>query len=119
MGYFPNGTSGTLWEEANCYKCVHYDEDIEVAGCPVWGAHLLYNYDAVGKNANEELSTVLNMLIPRDGMHNGRCAMLVERDKLDEYSKPLLSPCSCGRPVADYVRECTHIEPSLLDVDSA
>jgi len=45
MAYFPNGTDGELFEETVCKECIHYNEE---NGCPIFNAHLLYNYEAEG-----------------------------------------------------------------------
>lgn len=36
MGYFPNGTSGMMYEEEYCDRCAH-----QRGGCAVWLAHML------------------------------------------------------------------------------
>jgi hypothetical protein len=47
----------------------------EGPGCPVWLAHLLYNYDECNKD-----ESILHLLIPRtpDGLGNEQCSMFVE-----------------------------------------
>lgn len=68
MGYFSNGTEGMLYEEEYCVKCIHFDD----GSCPVLSAHSLYNY----KECNNPES-ILHMLIPREGVYNGKCLMFV------------------------------------------
>lgn len=58
MGYFPNGTSGMIFEEEWCAHCVHEDDE---SGCPVMLAHIVYGYD---ERQNKPLVDVLDMLIP-------------------------------------------------------
>jgi hypothetical protein len=74
MGYFSNGCEGMEYEERYCRRCIHYGPE-EGPGCPIWLAHLLYNYD----EANNKES-VLHMLIPRtpDGLDNEECKLFVE-----------------------------------------
>lgn len=74
MGYFANGTEGMAYEEHYCRRCIH-DGPEEGPGCPVWLAHLLYNYDECN---NED--SILHLLIPRskDGLNNLECTMFVE-----------------------------------------
>lgn len=59
MGYFPNGTSGMIFEEEWCAHCIHEDDE---SGCPVMLAHIVYCYT---ENDNKPLMDVLNMLIPQ------------------------------------------------------
>lgn len=79
MGYFPNGTSGMLYQEEWCVRCVHdVNED-----CPVWAAHLMYS----SRDCNDPAS-ILHMLIPiaEDGLSNERCLMFAE-DRDPERSR--------------------------------
>lgn len=70
MGYFSNGTEADMWEADNCAGCVHADED---KGCPVMLAHILFAYDECNSKSNAKV--MLDMLIPREGIFNGPCAM--------------------------------------------
>ncbi|TNF19181.1 MAG: hypothetical protein EP318_15615 [Rhodobacteraceae bacterium] len=78
MGYFPNGTSAEIYQARYCDHCRHMDPD--GGGCPVMDAHILHNYEAVGKDANEALASVLNILIPMDGIEAKQCAMFMPWD---------------------------------------
>jgi hypothetical protein len=70
MGYFPNGTSGDIYEHEFCSKCVH-QENKDGRGCAVMMAHMLHNY----KECNNE-DSILHLLIPRDkDGWNERCLM--------------------------------------------
>ena len=72
MGYFSNGTEGDIYESEYCARCVHHDhEPGEDEPCPIWMMHVLYN----GK---DEFQEILDMFIPRDGVHNLECNMLAE-----------------------------------------
>lgn len=74
MGYFSNGTEGHIYEERYCVRCIHYDGGEGAKPCcPVWAAHLLYCY-----NADEKTQSVLDLLIPQNGVVNAECAMFVE-----------------------------------------
>lgn len=66
MGYFPNGSEATDYEQRYCERCVHQDADER--GCPVFGAHLIFEY--------EECNALLDMLIPvgKQG-GNEQCSM--------------------------------------------
>ncbi len=90
MGYFANGTMGTLYEEKYCSKCVHYDHPDEDSNptkptCPVWMLHMMWSYH---QNLNEPpndttpagvKNLALEELIPRDGTTvNGQCKMFIE-----------------------------------------
>lgn len=72
MAYFSNGTEGMMYEERYCSRCVHNFD------CPVWDAHLLFNYTECN---NPE--SILHMLIPRskDGLSNEQCRMFYEAKK--------------------------------------
>ena len=66
MGYFSNGIEGELYREQWCEQCVH---DVSEEGCcSVWAFHLMWNYDAVGKDADGTKGVVLNTFIPIDGI---------------------------------------------------
>ncbi len=66
MGYFSNGTEGSMYEAEYCENCLHYE------GCAVLEAHMIYNYDECNKKS------ILHILIPRDGIENKKCRMFVE-----------------------------------------
>jgi hypothetical protein len=75
MAYFPNGTSGMMYEEQFCWNCVHWSDE---GGCPVMDAHNLYNYDQIGDDkAAKSLKTILDLLIPetKDGLGAEQCSM--------------------------------------------
>ena len=71
MGYFPNGTSGGIYYEKYCSRCVH-DNAGEGEMCAIWSAHLLHNYEECNKP-----DSILHMLIPldEDGFGNGQCRL--------------------------------------------
>jgi len=71
--YFSNGTEGEMFYERNCARCIHDTEQ----GCPVWALHLLWNYDAVGRDADQDKRMALDMFIPRDDPTVATCNMLV------------------------------------------
>lgn len=75
MGYFSNGTEGELYFEEYCSRCVHDDEE-KGKHCPIWGLHLLHNYEECNKK-----DSFLHVLIPRnkEGCFNEACTMFVER----------------------------------------
>ena len=73
MGYFSNGTEGQMYVDEYCSKCIHYDN------CPIWAAHLIYNYDVVAMPEKESPGkAILNMLIPRSAEgFNEKCNMII------------------------------------------
>ena len=74
MGYFPNGTAGEIYYDQWCSRCIHEREMREGSdgpGCPIWAAHLLWNYD-------DKRKEFLDWFIPRDGLHNEQCKMFVK-----------------------------------------
>ena len=72
MGYFSNGTEGASYEEDVCRHCKH--EPTDHHGCAVLLAHALWNYDAVGKDADPDKAAVLDAMIPQVGIFNGVCS---------------------------------------------
>lgn len=87
MGYFYCGTEGADYEENLCTKCVH---NRNKEGCPVWGLHLLFNYDQFKKDSEgEALMAVLDMLIPRDESGNNlECSMFIPLTELKPQPAP-------------------------------
>jgi len=85
MAYFANGSYGEYYEEKYCQRCVHFGEEGEA--CPILALHAIWNYDACNgdqPNATAEEQakyTALNTLWPREGIHNGQCAMFVEVER--------------------------------------
>ena len=71
MAYFPNGTSGEIFQNRQCSKCVHGQS----ADCAVWTAHLLHNYE-------KDKRPVLDILIPMDadGIYPLDCEMFIASD---------------------------------------
>lgn len=64
MAYFPNGSSGEVFEE-QCSKC-RYGE----RACPIWYVQSTYNYDACN---NKVARAILDELVKNDGT----CAMFM------------------------------------------
>lgn len=86
MAYFPNGTSGISYMERFCFRCVHWKDlnDGRGEGCPIMDLHILWNYDAVGDDADPTKKTALNNLIPlrKDGLGNEECSCFVSARSL-------------------------------------
>jgi len=78
MGYFSNGTEGEYYRSAYCENCIH---DIN-NDCPIWNLHLLWNYEAVGTNKDEDKELALEMFIPRskNGLNNEQCKMFIKKE---------------------------------------
>lgn len=95
MAYFPNGTSGMIYEERYCYRCKNRRDkgDGRGAGCAIWDAHLLYSYEECNNDGktytvdgvtktNPPLSNakaMLDMLIPEDDGFPAECSMFLEK----------------------------------------
>jgi hypothetical protein len=81
MGYFSNGCEGSDYEERYCSRCIHRPDYDKLIDCPILTLHSMWNYDAVGKNADAVKKTVLDTFIPQtaDGLENEQCRMFVER----------------------------------------
>jgi hypothetical protein len=70
MAYFANGTEGSIFEHNWCARCVHNDfthgkEPGVDPPCPVWMAHLLYNYDLCNEKDHPG-KVILDMLITEE-----------------------------------------------------
>ena len=94
MGYFPNGTSGDLYQEHICERCRHHPDhdDLEQPSCAVWFAHMERNY----KDCNNPDSP-LHILIPRNAKgENERCRMFIAKP-----DAPLFEASSGERTDAD------------------
>ncbi len=74
MGYFANGTSGEMYYDEYCSRCLHESGERK---CAVWFAHLIHNY----KECNND-DSILHLLIPRydNGLGNKQCAMFIEKE---------------------------------------
>jgi hypothetical protein len=77
MGYFANGSENMDYEAEYCFKCVHSGQDDM---CPVMFAHFLYN-DHPDSESKPDVKFILNLLIPRSGVHNEQCKMFSPVDK--------------------------------------
>lgn len=77
MAYFPNGTSGMIYLDDWCSRCVHwkYDQETQTAGCPIWDLHMLYNYE-------KDSRLFLDFLIPmtKDKLFADKCKMFIEQE---------------------------------------
>ena len=82
MGYFPNGTSAEIYTAQFCAHCVNWrhDEQSDTFGCPIMDLHMLWNYEAVGKDADETKHAALAHFIPIDKIENQQCKMFVPAD---------------------------------------
>lgn len=84
MGYFPNGTSGAMYYERWCSKCLHDNEEAGLC-CPIWNLHLLHNYEECNKTGS-----FLHALIPlsndTDALDAMRCTMFVDRGLLSNLA---------------------------------
>ena len=91
MGYFANGTEGDVYYAKYCANCRHDNLDQD-QGCPIWGLHLLWNYDQVDgpfdyavepmeMNEQNIMRVALDSFIPmsEDGLENLECKMFCPR----------------------------------------
>ena len=85
MAYFPNGTSGMVYMERYCCRCKNWKDldDGRGFGCPIWDIHMIFNYDAVGKNGNKDIKQILDTLIPttKDKLYADKCSMFDWNEK--------------------------------------
>lgn len=80
MTYFPNGTSGMIFQEQHCYHCRNWREREGYLdgseGCPVWDLHLIYNYDR-----EPQAGAILDTLITEDDPTPSECRMFLPVDE--------------------------------------
>lgn len=102
MAYFANGTEGDYYEEKYCQRCAHFGECGEE--CPILALHGIWNYEACRGDQPESTAeqrakhVALNMLWPRDGVHNGACKMFCESPQANDETKDTVK-CYCeGKP---------------------
>ena len=75
--YFPNGTSGLMFQEQHCFRCLHLKdlEDGRGPSCPIWDAHTLYNYEQL---KDDRLRSIFDLLIPEE---SATCSMFMNDEK--------------------------------------
>ena len=84
MAYFPNGSSGERYQEQWCYRCVHDCGDDEPT-CPVWFAHLCWNYDACNQ---ADVKMLLEAMIPtKENGFPDKCRMFISTGDLPGQAK--------------------------------
>lgn len=80
MAYFPNGTSGMIFAEHFCDHCRNMIDrnDGRGPGCPIMDLHMLWNFDAIGKDADKVKHKALEHFIPsgKDGEFD-ECSMFL------------------------------------------
>jgi hypothetical protein len=120
MAYFPNGTSGMMYQEKWCFRCKNYRDkgDGRGHGCVIWDAHLLWSYEECNNNGktytidgatktNPPLSNakaMLDMLIPMDENHfPAECSMFVEMSQEEIEAHDV----EFNRKAAEEAREIT------------
>jgi hypothetical protein len=94
MAYFPNGTSGMIYEDEYCDNCIHFEDEKGVYACAVLELHYEFNYEQGGKTKlSKAIKQVLETLIPtkEDGIFPGECKMFVRKNGVvDAYASHLL-----------------------------
>ena len=75
MAYFPNGTSGMIYEGQYCDRCVHQPAEDDAPMCPVWFAHFTWNYEACKQ---DEAKMLLEAMIPtKENGFPDKCKMFL------------------------------------------
>ena len=65
MGYFSNGAEGDFYRDGYCFRCVNWRDNGYGEGCPIMDLHMLWNSDAVGKEADKTKAEALDHFIAR------------------------------------------------------
>ncbi len=73
MAYFANGTSADIFQQEHCQDCLFFGR------CPIWDLHFMWNYDAIGRDADETKAEALAHFIP--DLHS--CNMRVTLEDAD------------------------------------
>lgn len=92
MAYFPNGTSGMMYQNLceNCWNWRDLD-DGRGFGCPIWDLHMLWNYDQIEhslhriKKAKAKIvKEALEHFIPtREDGFPDQCKMFLSKNEID------------------------------------
>jgi hypothetical protein len=88
MAYFPNGTSGMIYEEEYCANCIHGRGPAAERGCMVMLIHNLFNYDQCKEDERgKAIEAILDLLIPRtkDDLGAEQCTMF--RARVDDEAE--------------------------------
>lgn len=82
MAYFPNGTSGLIYQEKWCFRCKHDSID---EGCPIWFFHLLKSYEWCN---DKDKRVLLDLFIPtREDGFPDKCKMFISNGDIEGQSK--------------------------------
>lgn len=108
MAYFPNGTSGMIYEEEWCDSCVHRDGPDGESGCMVMLVHNLFNYDQCKDDPRgKAIAEILGLMIPRtkDGLGAEQCAMFRARADAEAEDAELRRLAEQPRKYAEIMAE--------------
>ena len=87
MAYFPNGTSGDVYQERWCYRCVNWVEDPDDEGnwgCIVLDLHMAWNYEQCRKTPRARImKQALEHFIPSKDGDPQKCNMFIVRATAD------------------------------------
>ncbi len=87
MAYFPNGTSGMVYQDEFCEKCWNYRDlgDGRGHGCPIWDFHMLWNYDQGDKTPEgKQYKEALEHFIPtKKNSFPDKCKMFLPKNEID------------------------------------
>ena len=87
MAYFPNGTSGDIFQSRFCGRCWHdRPEVMPTGGCRVWLTHVVHNYDQC---ESAELQSTLSMLIEGDDPTTATCHMFIPLTAVIDTAVPI------------------------------
>lgn len=94
MAYFPNGTSGLVYQEKYCDNCWNLRDlnDGRGFGCPIWDWHTLKSYEQIESKSKTRVQNMLAGLyyeslehfIPtKDDGFPAECIMFLPKNQVD------------------------------------
>ena len=88
MAYFPNGTSGMIYQDQYCENCRNWRDmkDDRGPGCPIWDLHLMMNRNQCKDTELGKLwKKALDHFIPmdKDDVYPKECRMFLPIENPD------------------------------------
>ena len=111
MAYFPNGTSGEIYNDKYCVNCLNWRDTLDGrgVGCAIIDLHMVWNYDQLAGNSPkaEAMKLALETLIPTkaDGFP-GECNMYLPAGLGDVEGQQKMFPSESDKCMQRCKRLC-------------